>query len=89
MTKQKMIFFLKRGQLQSVKELIPPSLGSRIWLITGVRMNLQCVNKTEALWRRPLWTHTAPLLVINEQLSPSPLKTVNDAVGGLSIHCTI
>lgn len=47
-------------------------------------MDLQCVNKTEALWSGPLWTHTAPLLVINEQLSPSPLMTVNDAVGELS-----
>lgn len=51
-------------------------------LIISVRMDPRSVNGTEGPCRSPLWTHhTVPLLLINEQLSPSPLMTANDAVG--------
>lgn len=58
-----------------------PSKVARIWPIMTVRMDLQCVKKTRALWTRPLYTHTGPLLVINERLCLSPLMTVNGTVG--------
>lgn len=55
---------------------------TRIWLIISVGMDPPCVKEAGGLWGRPLWTHTVPLLLINEHLSPSPLMTVKGAVGG-------